>query len=87
MESNDREDLIRAKQAISPDGLEDQSAEGTSGVGSEQPAEDLPTQDLPNQSLTDTYTDGEGKPAENLRVINTNRNPDDKPDLDKPAYS
>ncbi len=87
MESEDREDIIRAKQAISPDGLEDQSAEGNSGVGSEQPAEDLPAQDLPNQRLEDTYMDGPGEPGENVRVINPNRNPNDKPDIDKPTYS
>lgn len=87
MESKDREDLIRAKQAISPDGLEDQSAEGTSGVGSEQPADDLPTNDLPDQELADKYTDGPDEPGANVRMMNPNRNPNDKPDLDKPAYS
>ncbi|WP_245882466.1 hypothetical protein [Spirosoma oryzae] len=42
MESEDREDIIRAKQSISTNGLENQSAEGHSGVGSEQPVSDLP---------------------------------------------
>ena len=87
MESEDREDIIRAKQAISPDGLEDQSAEGNSGVGSEQPVEDLPNQDMPNQQIEDTYMDGPDEPGENVRVMHPNRNADGKPDIDKPAYS
>jgi len=87
MESEDREDIIRAKQAISPDGLEDQSAEGNSGPGSEQPVEDLPDQDLPNDAVREKYTDGPDEPGENVRVMNPNRNPNDKPDIDKPAYS
>lgn len=87
MESEDREDIIRAKKAISPDGLENQSAEGHSGVGSEQPVADLPGDDLSNHELEDKYTDEAGEPAENVRTMNPNRNPNDKPDIDKPAYS
>ena len=86
MESEEREDIIRAKQAISPNGLENQSAEGHSGVGSEQPISDLPDEELPNQALLDNYTDGPDEPGENVRVMNPNRNPNDKPDIDKPAY-
>ncbi|GAB3550034.1 hypothetical protein [Spirosoma fluminis] len=85
MESEDREDIIRAKKAISPDGLENQSAEGHSGVGSEVPKEDLPT--LPKDDLEDKYMDGPDEPGENVRVMNPNRNPNDKPDIDKPAYN
>lgn len=87
MESEDRENIIRAKKAISPDGLENQSAEGHSGVGSEQPIDDLPSEDLPNQELDDTYTNDADEPAENVRQMNPNRNPNDKPDIDKPAYN
>ena len=86
MESEDREDIIRAKQAISPNGLENQSAEGHSGVGSEQPVSDLPDEKLPNDELKDKYTDGPDEPGENVRVMNPNRNPNDKPNIDKPAY-
>lgn len=51
MESKDREDIIRAKKAISPDGLEDQSAEADSGVGGMLPDSDLPTEALPNDAI------------------------------------
>ena len=87
MESKDREDIIRAKQAISPNGLENQSAEGHSGVGSEQPVSDLPDEELPNDDLNEEYTDGPDEPGENVRIMNPNRNPNNKPDIDKPAYS
>ena len=80
MNEDNREDIIRAKQAISPDGLEDQSAEGDSGVGAE-----IDPKPLPDNVLEDTYMDGD-EPAENLRMANPNRNTD-KPDIDKPAYN
>ncbi|WP_020606491.1 hypothetical protein [Spirosoma spitsbergense] len=81
MDESNREDIIRAKQAISPDGLEDQSVEGNSGVGSE-----VITKKLPPDELEDKYMDGD-ETAANVRVNNPNRNPDSKPDIDKPAYS
>ena len=81
MDESNREDIIRAKQAISPDGLEDQSVEGNSGVGSE-----VKTPTLPPDELEDKYMDGD-ETAANVRVNNPNRNPDSKPDIDKPAYS
>ncbi len=81
MDESNREDIIRAKQAISPDGLEDQSAEGKSGVGSE-----VETKPLPSDELEDKYMDGD-ETAANVRVNNPNRNPDSKPDIDKPAYN
>lgn len=81
MESNEKDDLIRARQAISPAGLADQSAEGTSGPASEIDADKLPTDEL-----EDEYMDGD-KPAANLHMRHPNRNPNDKPDIDKPAYS
>ena len=86
MKSKDSEDIIRAKKAISPDGLEDQSAEGNSGVGSELPDSDLPTEALPNDAIRDKYMDGPDAPGENVRVMHPNRNPNDKPDIDKPTY-
>ena len=45
METQDKEDIIRAKQAISPAGLADQSVHGTSGVGSEIDADELAPMD------------------------------------------
>ncbi|QJW90644.1 hypothetical protein HNV11_15260 [Spirosoma taeanense] len=80
-EDPDREDIIRAKQAISPDGLENQSVEGNSGPGSE-----IDPEPLPADEYEDEYMDGD-KPGANVRMMNPNRNPNDKPDIDKPAYS
>ena len=79
--NQDKEDVIRAKQAISPAGLADQSAEGNSGPGSEIDADELAP-----DVLEDEYMDGE-KPGANVRMTHPNRNPNPKPDIDKPAYS
>lgn len=81
MEDQEKQDIIRAKQAISPAGLADQSAEGTSGPGSQIDPDELAPDDL-----DDTYMEGE-KPGANVRVTHPNRNPNPKPDIDKPAYS
>lgn len=81
MEDQDKEDIIRAKQAISPAGLGDQSVEGTSGPGSE-----IDPDALAPDALEDEYMDGD-KPGANVHMTHPNRNPDDKSDLDKPAYS
>ncbi len=81
MENQEKEDIIRAKQAISPAGLADQSVEGNSGTGSEIDAEALAP-----DALEDEYMDGD-KPGANVRMTHPNRNPNDKPDIDKPAYS
>lgn len=76
----EKEDLIRAKQAISPAGLADQSAEGTSGPGSE-----IDPEELPADELEDEYMNGD-KPGANVHQTHPNRNRDDKANLDKPAY-
>lgn len=81
MENEEKEDLIRAKQAISPAGLGDQSVEGTSGPGSE-----IDPPELAPDELEDEYMDGD-EPGANLNVRHPNRNPNHKPDIDKPAYS
>ncbi|MBD2755575.1 hypothetical protein [Spirosoma validum] len=81
MENQEKEDIIRAKQAISPAGLADQSAEGTSGPGSQ-----IDPEDLAPDALEDEYMDGD-KPGANVRMKHPNRNPNPKPDIDKPAYS
>ncbi len=80
-----KEDQIRAKQAISPAGLGDQSAEGHSGPGSEMPLQDAPA----TSELEDEYleSDENQEVGANVRQMHPNRNPNDKPDLDKPAYS
>lgn len=82
MEDQEKEDIIRAKQAISPAGLADQSISGNSGPGSE-----IDPEPLPDDPLEDEYMDGD-KPASNLHMTHPNRNPNnDKPDLDKPSYN
>ncbi|ARK10284.1 hypothetical protein [Fibrivirga algicola] len=81
MENQDKQDEIRAKQAISPAGLGDQSIEGNSGVGAEIDAPELPTNEM-----EDTYMNGD-EPAENVPMTHPNRNEGGKPDIDKPAYS
>ncbi|MCY7350593.1 MAG: hypothetical protein LH606_07980 [Cytophagaceae bacterium] len=81
MEDSSKQSRIRAKQAISPAGLGNQSAEGHSDTGSE-----MPLKDAPPDELEEKYMEGE-EPASNVRQTNPNRNPNDKPELDKPAYS
>lgn len=85
MESEDNEDIIRAKQAISPSGLADQSVEGNSGVSGELPDDALPTDALPNDNLEDEYMNGD-EPAENAPMSHPNRNVD-KPDNGKGSYA
>ncbi len=80
MEDQDKDDIQRAKQAISPAGLGDQSVEGNSGPGSE-----IDPEPLPADALEDEYMNGD-EPAENLRQTHPNRGTD-KADLDKPSYS
>lgn len=79
-----KEAQIRAKQAISPAGLGDQSAEGHSGPGSETELRDAPPSELEEEYLENDETQEVGA---NVRMMHPNRNPNDKPDLDKPAYA
>ncbi|GAA4466933.1 hypothetical protein GCM10023189_49770 [Nibrella saemangeumensis] len=80
-EDPSKEDIIRAKQAISPAGLGNRS--GADLPGSELPDEDI--QELPADELEDKYMTGDDL-GENVREMNPNRNRDGKADLDKPAY-
>lgn len=82
MEDQSKEDQIRAKQAISPHGLGNQSVEGNSGPGAELPDEDVP--DVPVSELEENYTDGEGNP-DGVPQTHPNRH-GDKPQLDRPSY-
>lgn len=80
-----KEDQIRAKQAISPAGLGDRSDKGQSRPGSEGDVPDAPPGDLEAR-----YVDDEGpsqEPTENVPTRHPNRNPGDKTDSGKPAYS
>ncbi|QMW06445.1 hypothetical protein [Spirosoma foliorum] len=81
MENQEKEDIIRAKQAISPAGLANQSIEGNSGPGSQIDAEELEP-----DALEEDYMDGDNIAA-NVRMTHPNRNPNPKPNIDKPAYS
>lgn len=81
MENQEKEDIIRAKQAISPTGLGDQSAEGNSGVGAK-----IDPPQLPANEMEDTYMNGD-QPAEDLPMTHPNRNADGKVDNDKSSYS
>ncbi|GAB2583028.1 hypothetical protein [Spirosoma areae] len=82
MENQEKEDIIRAKQAISPAGLGDQSPEGASGG----PGNQIDPEELAPDALEDEYMDGD-EPAASLPMRHPNRNPNPKPDIDKPAYS
>lgn len=81
MADQEQEDITRAKQAISPAGLGDQSAEGNSGPGAE-----IDAPELSHNQREDDYMNGD-EPAENVPMTHPNRNPNPKPELDKPAYS
>lgn len=69
-ENSSKEDQIRAKQAISPAGLGDQSTEGNSGPGAE-----IEPPALPADELEDKYMDGD-EPADDLPQTHPNRNRD-----------
>ncbi|GAB4017804.1 hypothetical protein [Spirosoma koreense] len=79
MEDQDKEDIIRAKQAISPAGLGNRS-------DSNEPGSEIDPEELAPDALEDEYMDGD-EPAANVRMTHPNRNPNPKPDIDKPAYS
>lgn len=81
MEDQEKEDIIRAKQAISPSGLGDQSVEGTSGLGSV-----IDPEPLPADKLEDEYMDGD-EIGENVHELNHNRNTDKPKNTTGPAYS
>lgn len=81
MADQEQENIQRAKQAISPAGLMDQSAEGNSGPGAEI---DAPT--LAHNQQEEDYMNGD-EPTENVPITHPNRHPDDKTELDKPSYS
>lgn len=74
----DKEDILRAKQAVSPAGLGDRSDKATQMPGYERP-EDSPIDGLP----TDPSEDDEEQDA----TTHPNRNRDGKVDIGKPPYS
>nr|WP_293842863.1 hypothetical protein [uncultured Arsenicibacter sp.] len=81
MENKPNEDEIRAKQAISPKGMSDRSAEGINGPAAQM--DDVPEPE-PDE-FEEKYMDGDN-PAADLPMKHPNRNLN-KPDIDKPSYS
>ncbi|GAB3556360.1 hypothetical protein [Spirosoma fluminis] len=75
----DQEDILRAKQAVSPAGLGDRSDKATRLPGNDRP-EDSPIDGLP----TDPAEDGED---DDVATTHPNRNRDGKVDIGKPPYS
>ncbi|MGA0555082.1 hypothetical protein ACO2Q8_00400 [Larkinella sp. VNQ87] len=83
--TEEEQNEINAKQAISPAGLGDQSVSGTSGLGSQIPDEEI--NDIPPSDLEDKYLDGDvDETGANVRESHPNRNRNGKPQLDKPSY-
>lgn len=81
----DKAKQVSAKQAISPAGLANQAANGTSGPGSQSPDEEI--QDIAPTDIEDKYLEGgEDQTGSNVRETHPNRNRDGKPQLDKPSY-
>ncbi len=79
MENEDKDDIIRAKQAISPAGLGDRSDKATKLPGNDSP-DDTPIDGLdvsPSDELEDDDTP----------TTHPNRNRDGKVDTAGPAYS
>ena len=80
-ENADKQDIIRAKQAISPDGLEDRADQTTTMPGYDEP-EDSPIEGIATEPLPDRAPETGDEAA----TTHPNRNRDGKVDIDKPAY-
>lgn len=78
MEDPDKEDILRAKQAVSPAGLGDRSDKATTLPGNDSP-EDTPLDGFDTTPADDVDDDV-------MPTTHPNRNRDGKVDLDKPAY-
>lgn len=79
MEDEEKESIIRAKQAVSPAGLGDRSDKSTTLPGNDSP-EDTPLSGL-DLSPSDPEED------DDTPTTHPNRNQDGKVDIDKPPYS
>ncbi|MBC3784551.1 hypothetical protein [Spirosoma utsteinense] len=77
-QDQDKEDILRAKQAISPAGLGDRSDKATRLPGNDSP------EDTPLSGLDTSPSDDE---VEDEATTHPNRNQDGKVDIDKPSYS
>lgn len=78
MEDPEKDDILRAKQAVSPAGLGDRSDKATTMPGNDRP-EDTPLDGLDTDPADDVDDDV-------MPTTHPNRNRDGKVDLDKPAY-
>lgn len=81
MEDPDKDDILRAKQAISPAGLGDRSDKATT-----LPSNDKPT-DTPIDEMKITPTDDDIGEDDNEPTTHPNRNADGKVDIGKGPYS
>lgn len=81
MEDPEKEDILRAKQAISPAGLGDRSDKATTLPGNDSPA------DTPIDELKMTPTDDDIGEDDNDPTTHPNRNRDGKVDIGKGSYS
>lgn len=77
-QDQDKEDILRAKQAVSPAGLGDRSDKATQLPGNDSP------EDTPVSGMDTSPSDDE---IEDEATTHPNRNQDGKVDIDKPPYS
>lgn len=77
-QDQDKEAIIRAKQAVSPAGLGDRSDKATTLPGNDSP------DDTPLSGMDTAPSDDD---ADDTPTTHPNRNRDGKVDIDKPSYS
>lgn len=81
MEDPEKDDILRAKQAISPAGLGDRSDKSTTLPGNSSPS------DTPIDELNMTPTDDDIGEDDNEPTTHPNRNRDGKVDIGKGPYA
>lgn len=81
MNTPENDDLLRAKQAISPAGLSDRSDKATTLPGNDSPA------DTPIDELNFTPTLDDVGEDDNEPTTHPNRNRDGKTDIGKGSYA
>ncbi|GAB2524826.1 hypothetical protein [Spirosoma aerophilum] len=82
MEDEEKEAIIRAKQAVSPAGLGDRSDKATTLPGNDSP-EDTPLSGLDISPSDEDEIDNDSDAV----TTHPNRNADGKVDIGKPPYS
>lgn len=81
MQDPEQNDIVRAKQAISPAGLGDRSDKATTLPGNDSPS------DTPIDELNMVPTDDDIGEDDNEPTTHPNRNRDGKVDIGKGSYS